>query len=473
MFRTASLDLGVYTNALFDYGHLRPNDCTLLPNQNATPENVRISNKWSDHFSITQVLYTPFQFLFGSYTLLLIQITSILFGGWGVYRFFVERNSNYILATLAMVHFYWVFGIHSALAFDYHDNVIGSMLVPWLFVFLIKEKWWQFSLLALAILGCKETMSILLISIFGVLTLFPLVKNKQQRVATGILALASITYFIIVTKWAMPNLADNGQTYSHFKYSALGNSYGEAIKFAISHPWQTTKMFFVNHTGSQFGNGIKTELYIILLLSGGFVWLRKPKWLLMALPIIALKVLNDELGKWGINYHYSIEFAPILTFPLFMWIGEKSFNQKIKVLAFGVMFLAMGTTVVKYVGRTAKWYDPYRQNPFSFTHYKRNFKVNELHATIKKHIPKDEKTIVSAHYSIVPHIAYRETLYEFPNVLNADYIISILPTRDDEVYPMQSIEAYKNELEAYATSPNWEVLYRENESIVLKRKKAN
>ncbi|MCB0738249.1 MAG: DUF2079 domain-containing protein, partial [Bacteroidetes bacterium] len=228
MFRTASLDLGVYTNAIYDYAHFRPNDCTLLPNQNATLENVRLSNKWSDHFSITQVLYTPFQFVFESYTLLLIQITSILFGGWGVYRFFVERFANYSLATLAMVHFYWVFGIHSALAFDYHDNVIGSMLVPWLFVFLTREKWWQFSLLALAILGCKETMSILLISIFGVLSIWPLVKTKKQRFAAASLAIASVCYFLIVTKWAMPTLADNNQTYSHFKYSALGNSYGEA-----------------------------------------------------------------------------------------------------------------------------------------------------------------------------------------------------------------------------------------------------
>lgn len=467
MFRTSSDPLGIYTNAIYDYAHFRPNDCTLLSPLNAKLEDAFFDNKLSDHFTTTQFLFAPFYKVFGTYTLLLFQLLAILIGGWGVFKYFKEFSKNVPLATMAMVHFFWVFGIHSALAFDYHDNVVGAMIIPWLFYFMRKEKWLAFGLTWVLIISCKENLSILLAGIFGVFVLFPLKKNMGQRLAAGLTTLASLAYFLVVTKWVMPSLANEGrETYLHFNYGALGESYGDAISFAITHPWETFKMLFVNHTGSRFGDGIKTELYIILALSGGFAWFLKPRWLLMAIPIIAQKVLNDQMLKWGINYHYNIELVPLLTFGLFEWLSTKEWSINWSRIAFACVFLTMGTTVVKYVGRTAKWYDPYRQNPFSPTHYSREFNVRELSNALDEHIPDDEKVVVSAHFNIVPHIPFRETIFEFPTVLNADYVAVLTGVG---TYPLKSQSALLEELDKYRNSPDWKTVYDKNSTVILKR----
>lgn len=135
LFRTYALDLGLYSNALYDYAHFQWNDSTTFKSE---PQNLM-----GDHFDCYLMLYSPFVWIFGSYTLLIFQIVSILFGGLGVYRYFKE---NRVLAANAMLFFYSFFGIYTALSYDFHDSVVVAMLVPWLFVFTKerKMKWTAF-----------------------------------------------------------------------------------------------------------------------------------------------------------------------------------------------------------------------------------------------------------------------------------------------------------------------------------------
>ena len=129
-FRTYAYDLGLVNNAIYDYAHFRWNDCMLMQPQ--------FKNILEDHFTLLQVLFSPLYYLFGTYTMLVVQILSVLLGAVGIYKFFSIRNTA-SFALVAMVHFLTAWGIFSALAFDYHDNVIGAMAVPWLFYYFKKE----------------------------------------------------------------------------------------------------------------------------------------------------------------------------------------------------------------------------------------------------------------------------------------------------------------------------------------------
>ncbi|MBI1183931.1 DUF2079 domain-containing protein, partial [bacterium] len=362
-FRTSSDPLGIYTNAIYDYAHFRPNDCKLLTPLNAELETPFFDNKLSDHFTPIQFLFAPFYPLFGSYTLLIFQWLIILLGGWGVFKFFSSFDYKPYWGALAMFHYFAFFGFHSALAFDYHDNVLGASAVPWLFYFLRKNQWtWYYAVLMLA-LFCKENISIFLFFIFGVLALLPFDRKQKQSRAAAIGAGISLVYFMLITKIVIPALANDGRdSYLHFHYSALGSSFGDALLFVLSHPLRTFKMFFTNHIHSQFGSGIKIELYVMLFLSGGFTWLFRAKWLLMAIPIIAQKVLNDQILKWGINYHYSVELVALITFGLFDFLTRMKKRELANVLAILTVLSTFSVTIVKYRSRLAKWYDPYRQN---------------------------------------------------------------------------------------------------------------
>lgn len=126
--RTYSLDLGMFNQALYSFAHLKSNLFTLDVNGN-------IVNYFADHFSPITFLYAPFYYLLGSYTLLIIQIVAILFGGYGAYKYAKLQLDSKYLPLIVLFHFFVIWGIYSALSFDFHNNVVAAMLVPWLVYF--------------------------------------------------------------------------------------------------------------------------------------------------------------------------------------------------------------------------------------------------------------------------------------------------------------------------------------------------
>ena len=96
-FRTYALDLGAYNNALFDYVHFQLNDSTVFKE---TSENLL-----ADHFDIYLILFAPLSLIFGTYTLLIVQIVFLLFGGSGVYAYFKSSEKTAPIALMAAVFF--------------------------------------------------------------------------------------------------------------------------------------------------------------------------------------------------------------------------------------------------------------------------------------------------------------------------------------------------------------------------------
>ena len=100
-FRTYARDLGIFTNALYDYSTFHWNEPTVL--------HLYLKNILGDHFILIALLISPFTWIFGSYTLLVFQILSILFGGFGVYRI-INNKFGKTIATLALIHFFFNLG---------------------------------------------------------------------------------------------------------------------------------------------------------------------------------------------------------------------------------------------------------------------------------------------------------------------------------------------------------------------------
>src|SRR5690606_4754292 len=110
--------------------------------------------------------------------------------------------------------------------------------------------------------------------------------------------------------------------------------------------------------------------------------------------------------KWGINLHYSIEFAPILTIAFAIWIYDSISQEGWKKKAF--LFGAIITFIVTFSvidARKAKWYDSKTLRLWDKRHYTRDFDVEAIHSYLKL-IPKDAK--VCAQNILVPHLAFRE-----------------------------------------------------------------
>ena len=101
LFKTYALDLGLYTHAMYDYAHFRVDDCSMFK---AVPQSIL-----SDHFDLYLVILSPLIYVFGSYTLLIVQIAAVLLGGWGVYKLIGLYTEDGWMPVLATTVFFFSF----------------------------------------------------------------------------------------------------------------------------------------------------------------------------------------------------------------------------------------------------------------------------------------------------------------------------------------------------------------------------
>ena len=266
-FRTSALDLGFNTYALYCYAHL------INPMFIANPE----INYLGTHFTLIIILFIPLYYSFGSYTLLIIQILAALAGGLGVYYYAKLKTRYTWLPLIILFQFYSLWGIYSALAYDFHFIVIAAMLVPWFIYFYETDKRkWVFVLLILILL-CKENMALWMVFIIlGLYIKDHFRKLKTQPFYSISLFLIAGLYFILVVGFIMPAI-NKGAVPIYFQnyYSHIGKSFTEIIVNLITHPKNTFGLFFKNIYPEKLYNGIKAELYLAILVSGGIALLDK------------------------------------------------------------------------------------------------------------------------------------------------------------------------------------------------------
>jgi uncharacterized membrane protein len=453
-FRTYAYDLGLMNNALWDYAHFRFNNCTLLQ-----PE---LKNYLSEHFEIFTMLLAPFSYIFGTYTLLIFQIAAVLFGGFGVYKYIKEISSSERISFLAQLHFYCFYGIFSALNFDFHNNVLGAMFVPWFFYFFHLRKWKWAALIFIFQISTKENMPLWMAFVCAGISLLYW-RDKTQRLVSIAYCLLSVAFFVVVVKFVMPALANQGEAYVQFRsnYSSVGSSLSEILTTIFTRPIYILKLLFLNHTGTPFGDYYKMETYIFVLLSGGVLFFIRPQFLVMLIPVFAQKMFHNDFLKWGIGDHYSIEFAPICSIGAF-YILTKLKNEKWKnYSAYAITFLSLAVAIRSF-DNSYTYFDRTRQRIYKESHYKKEYDVAEAYRALKL-IPDDAK--VSAQSPFVPHLAFRDYIYQFPVIHDAEYVVF---SYEERTYPLTK-QSFAVQVAMLLNSNEWEKIYDTNQMVILKK----
>jgi uncharacterized membrane protein len=460
-FRTYALDLGLYTNALYKYAHFQAADSLMMV------ENYECL--LGGHFDLYLIIFSPLVFIFGTYTLLIVQIAAVLAGGIGVYRYFkpVNRNSAetqniaslHLQPLFATIFFYAFYGIYSALSYDYHSNVVAASLVPWFFYFLKKRNFSVSFLFLTLILVSQENVALWVVFIcLGLLIEYrkDVKAVKYLTIFTGI----SLIYFIAVIYLIIP-LFSKSNEYTGFAYSVLGGSPAEAIKTLFIHPLESFRAMFINHSGNPNGDYVKTEMLILVTVSGLYFLILKPAYLIMLIPVFFQKLFHDKYLVWGIDGQYSIEFAPILALGVFTVIAQFKTGHTAKVLT-AVALLGVILSTFRIMDNTVMYTQKSRIRFYQANHYQRNYDVEAVHRQLSK-IPAD--AAVSALAPFVPHLSLRDKIYQFPLIKDAEYIVY---SEKEGKYPLDEGE-FQNILSTIYESGDWVLEYEKDGVVILKK----
>ena len=411
LFKTYALDLGYYTHAMYDYAHFRIDDSSMF---DAVPQSIL-----SDHFDLYLALLSPLIYIFGSYTLLIVQIVAVLLGGWGVYKLIVLYTDDNWMPIMAATLFFFSFGIIQALAYDYHSNVLTAMMLPWLLYFLKRRKFGLSTLFVVLFVIGKENMSLWLFFI-SVGLMWDYRKDKQTIWHLVAYAVFSIAYFFIINMIVMPRLGGNGGGFA--RYAHLGDNYVVIAQRLVTHPWETLKMLFTNTNGISKYDGIKEEFYICALASGMLLTLLKPNYLLMLIPLLAQKMLAVDSNFWGVSFQYSVEFVPVLVVSSFLVLVKLKNSKWRMALGFALLLSTVLTTFYTIgVPKSTILVD--QLCVYQGRHYEqKEFDVRYARELIKM-IPDDAS--VSAASNFVPHLALRDNIQNFAHAtkIDADYVL--------------------------------------------------
>ncbi len=408
-FRTYGLDLGIYTKTLYDFAHLRVNDGTFFL--------WEPSNQLGGHFDLYLMLLSPLVYVFGEYTLLIVQLLAVLLGMWGMYRLAICQSDsfhlsppNYQLSLLAMLMLGLQFGVWHALAFDYHSNVVSAMLLPWLLYYVKRRRVWGVVLLAAAMAIAKETSALWVTFVLAAL-LFDWWRDRPMRHLLGFTALGCMVYFLVVSLLVMPALGGGGGT-GFWRYEWMGGSVGEVARWVFSHPLQAVRDIFIDFTPDADSGRLKVEFFVCALLSGGLIALLKPNYLIMLVPPLTMKMLSKDIGFWGVTYQYNVEIAAVLavaaatvlvrSYPrvrLVRWVAIASV-----LLTFGTLLYTTGNPKTGIRKENVRVLDT--------RHWQQSdFDVKEARRLIKE-IPPDASVCATTMFT--PHLATRDSVYIFP-----------------------------------------------------------
>ncbi|WP_133257135.1 DUF2079 domain-containing protein [Hymenobacter edaphi] len=460
LMRTAAFDLGIATHALRSYAHLRAHYVTELLDTPAT--NFLSSNL---HFALVPLLVSPLYWLLGSWTLLVVQIAAVLWGGWGVHVFARARGASYGQANVLMAFFFSSWGIYSALGYDYHDNVVGAMAVPWL-VHWFEQRRWGRALLAFGLLlVSKENLALWAAAIMLGLA-WKHWRTRPLLLVAVLGAVAALAYFAVITKLVMPGLSATHQQLTQIqRYQHLGGSLEAAVLNVATHPTLLWQCLFENITADPNYNYIKAELWAVLLLSGGLALALRPWYALMLAPILAQKLLANDYGLWGINAQYSIEFAPVLALAvteLGLQLRQGPPRQRYYAASLALAGLA---TVVTLYTRQSKWYQRETTNFLLAKHYRstQGLDVRRLRRALDE-LPAEVP--LSAQANLAPWLINRDRLYHFP-VLRDAQLVALLKT-DKLPWPLAP-EAYLQAQQQLRTRGDFRVRYEDDQLLVLER----
>ena len=411
LFKTYALDLGLYTNFMYEYAHFR------LPDMSMVGKVGTLA--LSDHFDLYLMLLSPLVYVFGTYTLLIVQIAAVLLGGWGIYKLIGLYTDDDWLPLLATAMLFISFGVIHAVAFDYHSNVLTTMMLPWLLYFLKQKRYALASLFVVLFVIGKENMSLWLFFIVTGL-MWDYRKDKKTLWHLGIYALFALAYFFIINMVVMPKLGGSGGGFA--RYAHLGDNYVDIAKKLLSHPGETLRLLFVNNLPWPRYDGIKTEFYLCALCSGLLLTILKPNYLWMLIPLIGQKMLAIDPMFWGISMQYSVEFMPVLVIASFI-VLNKLRNKRLSRV-FGLLLLVSVVLTTFYtlgVPKSTILVD--QLCVYQGRHYEqKDFDANYARQLIDE-IPDD--AYVCAAPMFVPHMVFRENIEDFSMIKNtkAEYVL--------------------------------------------------
>ncbi|MCS6827152.1 MAG: DUF2079 domain-containing protein [Caldilinea sp.] len=419
-FESRALDMGNLNQTIWNTAH---GDWFRITNQ-----EVDLTNRLGYH---VEPILLPIALLYRLHpfpeTLLVLQATVVALGALPLYALARLRGLNGWPALSFALAFLLNPTIQAANWLEFHPVTLAPTFLMAAFYFLIAGHTRRFALFALLAAACKEEIG-LLVAMIGLYAWLAL-----RRPGLGLTTMALAGGWSLLAVFGVQQAAAGGNIHWG-RYAYLGETTLEKLATLATRP---------DVIAAQLQRADIGRYFFELLLPLGFMPLLAPEVLLLALPSLAINLLADFNPMHRVTtLIYAAPVAPFVILAAVMGVARVNKRMcqtpvKVNKMPFGqtpsatqrrldaderkalvfqaaAAFFVLGGAVM---GQRLWGYLPGGGNHLPLT-------VTEHHRraeTILAQIPPD--AAVSAQDRLNPHVSGRRTLYIFPRVDDADYVL--------------------------------------------------
>ena len=430
---THAEDLGMFTQVVWNTLH-----------GNIAYTTLKHECFFKEHFAPIYIIISPLYIIFNTpVTLLVIQTIMLALMALPVYYIANLKLKSPLAAFALSLSYLFCPHIHCANLFDFHQEVIEGFLILTAFYLILKSRIVMACILLALAFSCKEDVSLNVIP----LALLLIFKEKKK---IGIpLLIISVLYFVIATKFIIPafNSPGEGSVFFAVRYGWLGSNPFEIMKNSLLNPVKVIEHVLTLD---------KIAVVARMLLPIAFMNLAN-FWgiFLFILPLFA-NLLSSFQPQYTLSAHYAVVIMP------FVYLGAiygantldfsfKSYKTKYRLWIF--VIIASILAAFAFAPHT------FNMRKCKITPHKKLF------YSFKKQIP--EKAKLSTQVDLLPHLAHREKVYLFPEILDAEYVL--IDTKGN-VWPC-SYEDYRKHVNKLMSNRKFKKVAEKDGYYLFKRNK--
>jgi uncharacterized membrane protein len=387
-FGTWSFDLGIYDQGFW-----------LVSRGGQTFMTVRGLDFWGQHVNLIAYLFAPFYWL-GAGARFLFVVQAIGLGAGAIPTYLIARDR--LRSPWMGGVFAFVFLMYAPIQWiswaNFHPEAL--VITPFLFAwwFASNRRWrWCFAMLILALAMREDTA--LAVIVMGVVVAGYGWRSRGRRGPFrmgGLVSALGVAWYALSTKLFIPHFNDGAQPfYIEYFYGSYGKDIPSIVGTIVRHPSRVVRDA-TKPDRTQFYRDLSYPLGGILVLGVGA--------LLMAAPQMLASVIGSSPYARQIHYQYtSVIIAPLII---------ASIEGAWVLWRFKVLRWILPVWLIGCACWTNVQYSPSPMGDFYAVWGQTSPRTEVMREAVAL-IP--DSASVTATYTLLPHLAHREHIYDWPN----------------------------------------------------------
>ena len=279
--------------------------------------------------------------------------------------------------------------------YEFHPEALAAPLLLLLIEARLAERHGRFWLWFIAVLSVKENLALMLVAFCAVWAVLDWKRGRAWVLRWDVVPLGVAAGWLVfcgkvISPWLNAGNVDYLQLYGH-----LGTSGGDILVKFFTEP---ERLFKALHVALTHGNLLPAMLVPFLLLP-----LFRPRWLLIAGPLLGQHLLSWRYSEWSLGAHYPAPFIPLF------WIAAAEAMTRIRRQKTAAALLLAACALAHL-----RW-GPARDIALAATQLAPVLEQREWKAQMLRDIP--DSASVTAAVPYLSHLATREHLVSLHHVL--------------------------------------------------------